>query len=76
MTRTETIEKIAAVLDSLPDERLEMLAEITDGWNSEGARPLEDDRTKAAIAEGLAQAQNGDFADSAEVEDLLKRPWK
>ncbi len=57
MTRTEAIAKINATLAQLSDERVQTLAEIVESLNSEPDRLAEDDATRAAIAEGIAQAR-------------------
>ena len=51
---------------------IELLAEIAAGW-SDDSRPPEDDETRAAIAEGIAQADRGDFASDAEVAKAYAR---
>ncbi len=72
MTRTEAIAKIAATLPKLSDERVRVLAEIALDWTGGGA-PLEDSATRAAIANGIAQARRGEFATDAEVEEAYKQ---
>jgi hypothetical protein len=67
MTRTEAIAKITASLPQLSDEHVQMLAEIAQSWTS-GAEPApEDDATRAAIANGIAQGRRGEFASDEEV---------
>ena len=36
----------------------------------------EDDATRAAIAEGLSQADRGEFVDARKLDNLLGHPWK
>ena len=72
MTRTEAIAKINATLARLSDERVLTLAEIVESLN-EPDRPAEDDATRAAIAEGIAQARRGEFASDAEVAEAYAR---
>ena len=72
MTRTEAIAKIAASLPKLSDERLRTLAEIAQSWTGDAARPPEDDATRAAIANGIAQGRRGEFATDAEVVEAYK----
>lgn len=62
MTRTEAIAKITATLPQLSDERVQMLANIAESWTDPGDPPAEDEATRAAIAEGIAQADRGVFA--------------
>jgi predicted transcriptional regulator len=73
MTRTEALAKINATLAQLSDERVQTLAEIVESLNSEPDRPAEDDGTRAAIAEGIAQARRGEFATDAEVAEAYAR---
>jgi predicted transcriptional regulator len=49
------------------------LAEIATAWTR--AAPAEDDATLAAIREGLAEADRGEFVDPAVLDGLLARPW-
>jgi hypothetical protein len=67
MTRNEAIAKITATLTQLSDERVQTLAEITETWTDDATRPVEDDATRAAIANGIAQGQRGEFASDADV---------
>jgi len=73
MTRTEAIAKITATLPQLSDERVQVLAEIAQGWTDDAARPPEDDATRTAIANGIAQARRGEFATDAEVAEAYAR---
>lgn len=73
MTRTEAIAKINASLPQLSDERVQALAEIAQGWTDDAGRPAEDDATRAAIAEGVAQGRRGEFASDAEVAEAYAR---
>ena len=67
MTRREAIGKITASLPRLSDEHVQILAEIAQSWTRDAAPPPEDDATRAAIANGIAQARRGEFATDAEV---------
>ena len=73
MTRIEAIAKIAALLPKLSDERVQALAEIADDWADDGARPIEDGATRAAISNGIAQGRRGEFATDAEVAEAFAR---
>ena len=73
MTRAEAIAKITATLAQLSDERVQTLAEIAESWSGESDRPAEDDATRAAIAEGVAQGRRGEFASDAEVAEAYAR---
>ena len=72
MTRVEAIAKITATLSKLSDDHVRTLAEIAESWAEEGPPP-EDASTRASIANGLAEARNGDFATDAEVAEAYKR---
>jgi len=71
MTRIEAIDSIKSKLADLTDEQLEALAGIADSY----ARAIvpEDDATRAAIAEGMAQAKRGEFASEADVRAAFAR---
>jgi hypothetical protein len=73
MRRNEAIAKIKASLTGLSDEHLQVLAEIAENWSSEAARPAEEDATRAAIANGIAQGRRGEFASDAEVAEAYAR---
>ena len=65
MTRTQAIDIIKAKLDELSDEQPAALADIADAYAR--AIPDEDEATRKAVAEGLAQADRGEFASEADV---------
>lgn len=71
MTRTEAIDTIKSKLDALSTEQLAALADIADALSRDV--PDEDDATRAAISEGVAQADRGEFASDAEVAALWDR---
>ena len=71
MTRKEAIERIAATLPQLSNERVQILAAIAQGWTDEA--PAEDAAARAAIAEGIAQGRRGEFATDAEVAEAYAR---
>ena len=74
MTKLEAIDQIQSSLTRLMPEQLQALAELAVSWTSP---PLpEDDATRTAIATGLAEAGQGEFVNSDEVDRLLRRPWK
>ena len=65
---------IQSTLPALSTEQAQALAELAAAWTR--VTPPEDDDTRAAIAEGIAQADRGNFVDTAKVDDLFGRPWK
>ena len=73
MTRSEAMAKISASLPQLSDERVQTLAELAESWTDVPGRPAEDDATRAAIANGIAQARRGEFATDEEVAEAYKR---
>ena len=73
MTRTEAIASIAAALPQLSDERVQTLAEIVQSLARDAGRPVEDDATRAAIANGIAQGHRGEFATDTEVAEAYAR---
>ena len=74
MTRTEAIARIQSALPALSAEQAEALAELATALT----RPVsdEDDATRAAIAEGVAQADRGEFVEAGRADAVLRRPWK
>jgi len=71
MTRTEAIHTIKSKLDRLSDEQLAAIADIADAYTR--SIPDEDDATREAIAEGLAQANRGEFASEHDVAKAFAR---
>ena len=71
MTRTQAIDTIKAKLDELSSEQLVALADIADAFTRNV--PDEDDATRAAITEGIAQADRGEFATDAQVAAAFAR---
>ena len=71
MTRIEAITKIEAALDRLTDERLAVLGDLVDALMRNV--PEEEDTTSAAIAEGVAQADRGEFATDEQVKAAFAR---
>ncbi len=74
MTRMQAIDAIKAKLDEMTDEQVQALADIAEAYTR--AVAVEDDATKAAIAEGVRQAKAGQRVSAAEADALLKRPWR
>lgn len=74
MTRAEAIARIQSTLPALTAEQAEALAELATALTR--TVPDENEATRAAIAEGLAQADRGEFAEADKVDAVLRRPWK
>lgn len=74
MTRTEAIARIQSSLPALTAEQAEALAELAIALTR--SVPPEDEATRAAITEGLAQANRDQFAEADRVVEVLGRPWK
>ena len=73
MTRNDAIAQITATLPKLSDEHVQTLADIAHSWTDDGARPAEDETTRNAIANGIAQGRRGEFATDAEVAEAYAR---
>jgi predicted transcriptional regulator len=71
MTRTQAIDTIKSKLDKLSDEQLASIADIADAYTR--SIPDEDEATRTAIAEGLAQANRGEFASDEDVAKAFAR---
>jgi predicted transcriptional regulator len=74
MTKAEAISQIEASLPVLTTAQAQALAALAEAWTRQS--PPEDDATRAAIAEGIAQADRGAFVTPDKVAGLLGRPWK
>jgi formiminotetrahydrofolate cyclodeaminase len=74
MTRTKAIAQIQSALRDLSSEQLEALAELAEAWKR--PTPTEDEAARAAIAEGLAQADRGEFVSPSEEAQVLNKPWR
>ena len=74
MPRADAIARIEFTLPALSAEPVQVPAEIAAAWVRD--IPDEGAETRAAINEGLAQAERGDFASTVDVEAALGRPWK
>jgi predicted transcriptional regulator len=71
MTKSEAIAQIEATLPVLTTEQAQALAALAEAWTRDP--PPEDAETLAAIAEGKAQADRGEFATEAEVAAAFAR---
>ncbi len=60
MTRTEAIDRIKAKLDELPDERIEVLAELTEAWSKPTVYSTLSDAEKAEIDAALDRLDRGE----------------
>ena len=60
MSRNQTIDKINATLERLPDERLETLAEIAESWTQPTVYSSLGDDERAEIEAGLNELDRGD----------------
>jgi predicted transcriptional regulator len=71
MTKMEAIAQIEATLPALTTEQAQALAALAEAWTR--PTPPEDEATRAAIAEGLAQADRGEFVSEADVAAAFAR---
>lgn len=60
----------------LPKEKQEVAAELLEqlAQSDEAPYPLSPDE-RNAVREALARAERGEFADEAQVNAVLRRPW-
>jgi predicted transcriptional regulator len=69
----ELLERAIAQVRALPEADQDIFAaSLLSALNSETVLPL-DDATRAAIKEGVAQAENGEFASDEEIASLWRR---
>jgi predicted transcriptional regulator len=72
----KALEKAIAQINDLPPERQAyaalVLKQIADDDGTLFEVPAEH---RAAVLEGLAQAERGEFASEEDVERALRRPW-
>ena len=60
MNRTQAIDLIVAKLDTLPDDRIEVLAEVVITWNKSTVYSTLSDAGKADIDAGLDELDRGE----------------
>ncbi len=60
MTRAQAIDLIKAKLDELPDERVEMLAEMAQAWSGPSVYSTLSDAEKAEIDAALDELDRGE----------------
>jgi predicted transcriptional regulator len=73
MTKTDALAQIQSAFPALTTEQALALAAIAEAWTRDA--PRESDATRAAIAEGLAQAEAGTFASPNSVANLIAKRW-
>ncbi len=69
---SKMLEDAIAKVRALPEEKQRLAAELLEELAEEATLTSEEE---AAVREGLAQADRGEFASEAEVAALLRRPW-
>ncbi len=74
MTRSDTLDRLKAKLDKLSDEQIAAIADMAEACVRDA--PPEDEATRAAIAEGIAEAKAGLRVSQSEMDMLLKQPWR
>lgn len=70
MVKAQAISVLERTMPSLTDEQAQVLAELAEAFTRDTP---EDEETRAAIREGLAQADRGEFASDAEVAKAFAR---
>lgn len=71
MTRNQAIDIIMAKLDKFTTEQLAAFSDIVDAFTRDV--PDEGDATSTAIAEGVAQADRGEYATDDQVKAAFAR---
>lgn len=71
---TKLLDKAIEIARTLPDETQDAMALALLAMTDESAEPDElDDEARAAIRQGLAEAERGEFASPEEIEALWRR---
>ena len=73
MTRTEAINLLTARLADLPDERIEMLAELADAYSRPSFFSTMTAEQEAELAQSIAEADRGEGVAAATVFDRVAR---
>jgi predicted transcriptional regulator len=72
----KALETAIAQLKDLPPERQAYAALVLKQIANDDGAPFEiPAEHRAAVLEGLAQVERGEFASEADVERALRRPW-
>jgi predicted transcriptional regulator len=72
----KALEKAIEQINSLPPERQAYAALVLQQIAADDGAPFEvPAEHRAAVLEGLAQAERGEFANEEDVERALHRPW-
>jgi predicted transcriptional regulator len=72
----KALEKAIAQFNNLPPERQAYAALVLQHIADDDRTPFEVPvEHRAAVLEGLAQAERGEFASEEDVERALRRPW-
>jgi Mg/Co/Ni transporter MgtE len=72
MTRTQAIAQLAADLGQLPDERIEVLAELARTWTEPTVFSRLSPKDQASILEAFASVERGEGLDYAAVKANLQ----
>ena len=67
MTRTQAIDLIRSKLDTLPDDRIEVLAEVASAWDKPTVYSTLDDAEKADIDAALDELDRGEGIPGTQV---------
>lgn len=70
MTKTQAITVLEKSIPALTEEQAQVLAELAEAFTRDTP---EDDATRAAIREGLAEADRGEFVSDSEVAKAFAR---
>ena len=73
MTRTQAIEQIRAKLDTLPDDRIEMLADVLSAWGKPTVYSTLNDAGKADVDAALDELDRGEGIPGEQVFSEMHR---
>ena len=73
MTRTAAISAITSTIEQLPDEQVQVLAEIAHGLVDN--TPVEDELTLKTVMQGVNEAKRGEYIPEDEMNSLLNTAW-
>lgn len=72
----KVLECAIAKVQALPEERQAYIAQVLELIASDDTAPFQvPEDHRAAIIEGLSQAERSEFASEEDVDALLRRPW-
>ena len=70
----KVLEQAISKIRKLPEEKQRLAAELLEELAADETYVLSPE-ARAAVRQGLAEAERGEFASDEETEALLRRPW-